>query len=48
MRLFLRLRDEGQTIFMVTHDAALAAQADRVVNLRDGRLSSRERVPALA
>ena len=38
MKLFLRLREEGQTIFMVTHDAAIAAHADRIVHLRDGRL----------
>lgn len=38
MKLFLRLREEGQTIFMVTHDPAIAAHADRVVHLRDGRL----------
>ena len=40
MALFLRLRDEGQTIFMVTHDAAVAGYADRVVRLRDGRLET--------
>jgi putative ABC transport system ATP-binding protein len=28
--------DEGQTIVMVTHDSHVAAQADRVVHLRDG------------
>ena len=38
MKLFHRLRDEGQTIFMVTHDAGIAAHADRIVRLRDGRL----------
>lgn len=40
MKLFLQLRDEGQTIFMVTHDPAIAAHADRVVRLRDGRLEA--------
>lgn len=38
MNLFLRLRDEGQTIFMVTHDPTVASRADRIVRLRDGRL----------
>lgn len=38
MNLFLRLRDEGQTIFMVTHDPNVAARADRIIRLRDGRL----------
>ena len=38
MNLFLRLRDEGQTIFMVTHDSNVALRADRIIRLRDGRL----------
>jgi lipoprotein-releasing system ATP-binding protein len=29
----------GQTILMVTHDAALAAQAHRILHLRDGKLA---------
>jgi putative ABC transport system ATP-binding protein len=29
-------RDEGQTIVLVTHDARVAAHADRIVSLRDG------------
>jgi putative ABC transport system ATP-binding protein len=36
-----RLVDErGQTVVMVTHDAAVAARADRVITLRDGRVES--------
>ena len=31
--------DEGHTIVMVTHDAAAAATADRVIFLRDGKLA---------
>ena len=31
-------RDHGQTIVMVTHDRALAREADRLLVLRDGRL----------
>jgi len=38
--LLRRLVDEGQTAVMVTHDAAAAALADRVVFLRDGRVVS--------
>ena len=30
--------DSGQTILMVTHDASIAAQADRILHIRDGRL----------
>jgi putative ABC transport system ATP-binding protein len=32
-------RDRGQTLLLVTHDARVAAAADRVVTLRDGRVS---------
>jgi putative ABC transport system ATP-binding protein len=32
----------GTTLVLVTHDAALAAHADRVVTLRDGRIVSDE------
>ncbi len=39
MELFLKLRGEGVTLFMVTHDAAIAHYADRVVTLEDGRLA---------
>ncbi|WP_460773792.1 ATP-binding cassette domain-containing protein [Microbacterium sp. GXF7504] len=35
----------GQTVVMVTHDAAAAASADRVVFLRDGRLVSELTTP---
>jgi len=31
-------RDLNQTVVMVTHDMSLAAQADRIMHLRDGRL----------
>jgi len=36
--LLRRLVDEGQTAVMVTHDAAAATLADRVVFLRDGQI----------
>jgi lipoprotein-releasing system ATP-binding protein len=32
-------QEQGQTILLVTHDRALAREADRVLLLRDGRLS---------
>ena len=41
LALLRRVRDErGTTILMVTNDDAVAAAADRVVRLRDGRLVS--------
>jgi ABC-type lipoprotein export system ATPase subunit len=30
----------GQTIVMVTHDASVAASADRIVHMRDGRIDT--------
>jgi putative ABC transport system ATP-binding protein len=38
MALLKRLRREGQTIVMVTHDPRMAGYADRVVFLKDGRV----------
>jgi lipoprotein-releasing system ATP-binding protein len=35
-------RDHGQTIVMVTHDRALAREADRVLVLKDGKLEKAE------
>lgn len=37
-------RDQGATVLLVTHDARVAAYADREVVVRDGRV--RDRVPA--
>ncbi len=36
-------RESGQTVLMVTHDASIAEQADRVLHLRDGVLQGRSR-----
>ncbi len=40
MRVFGDLHREGQTIVLVTHEPSIAAHAERVVVLRDGRLDS--------
>ena len=37
--LFRIAGDRGATLILVTHDAALAARADRTVHMRDGQLS---------
>lgn len=36
--LFSLHRDQGSTLLLVTHDPELAAKADRVITLRDGRI----------
>jgi putative ABC transport system ATP-binding protein len=38
MELFRRLHANGQAILLVTHDARVAAAAERIVQMRDGRL----------
>ena len=36
LRLFDSLRESGQTLVIVTHDARIAATADRLISMRDG------------
>jgi putative ABC transport system ATP-binding protein len=38
MELFRRLHADGQTIMLVTHDEKVAANADRIVQMRDGKV----------
>jgi len=38
MELFHTLHESGVTIVLVTHEMAIAAQADRVVQMRDGKI----------
>ena len=40
MRVFADLHRDGQTVIMVTHESEIAAHAERVVVLRDGRVES--------
>jgi putative ABC transport system ATP-binding protein len=42
MAVFDDLHDEGQTIIMVTHEYEIAAYAQRVITLRDGRIESHD------
>jgi putative ABC transport system ATP-binding protein len=36
LRLFDQLHANGQTLVVVTHDARIAATADRLISMRDG------------
>src|SRR5437773_2905101 len=38
MELFRRLHGDGQSILLVTHDDDVAAAADRIVQMRDGKV----------
>ncbi|MHB1327784.1 MAG: ABC transporter ATP-binding protein [Gemmatimonadales bacterium] len=40
MRVFGLLHQQGQTIIVVTHEPDIAAHAERIVTLRDGRVAS--------
>ena len=40
MAIFERLSAEGRTIILITHEPDVAAHADRVIHLSDGRITS--------
>ncbi len=40
MALFSRLHAAGNTVILITHEAAVAANAHRVIQLRDGRIET--------
>ena len=44
MALFRRLHQEGNTIVLVTHEAEVAQQANRIIHILDGKISSDELV----
>jgi putative ABC transport system ATP-binding protein len=46
VELFRALHSSGQTILLVTHDPAVAAPAERLVEMRDGRLGAPVAEPA--
>ena len=45
LTILRRLADQGRTVVLVTHDAAVAARADRVLVLADGRIASDSPAP---
>jgi len=40
MAIFERLSEEGRTIILITHEPDVAAHADRIIHLSDGRITS--------
>ncbi|MEN1926006.1 ABC transporter ATP-binding protein [Luteimonas qiangzhengi] len=46
LALFERLRDEGHTVVLITHDADVAAHADRIFIMHDGELHEQDRTEA--
>ena len=42
MNLLVRLASEGLTVILITHDMEVAAYADRIVTMRDGKIISDE------
>lgn len=46
MEIFCRLNQEGRTVIMVTHEPDIAAYAQRVIHVRDGKIISDEQKEA--
>jgi len=42
MQLLSKLNKDGITLIMITHDQSLAAQAHRIIEIRDGKLTGRK------
>lgn len=42
MEILKKLKDEGKTIVVITHDAEVAAKCDRIIEIRDGRVAKEE------
>jgi putative ABC transport system ATP-binding protein len=45
MSLFERLHEQGNTIVLVTHEPDIAAHANRVIHIRDGKVERDEATP---
>ncbi|MBS0459906.1 ABC transporter ATP-binding protein [Thermomonas sp.] len=46
LTLFKRLRDDGHTVILITHDAQVATHADRTFVMHDGRLHAQTEAEA--
>ena len=46
MRLFRELRDQGNTLIVVTHEEEIARHAERVVRIKDGLVEHDDYIPA--
>jgi macrolide transport system ATP-binding/permease protein len=44
MELLCELHGEGLSLILVTHDSTVAAHADRLITVRDGRIVADERL----
>jgi putative ABC transport system ATP-binding protein len=44
MEIFRELHAQGMTIVMVTHDADIGNQSERIVHIKDGRITTDERL----
>lgn len=44
MSIFQNLYDEGHTIILITHDNKVAAKAQRIIRIQDGKLTEVENV----
>ena len=43
MQIFRELHEQGNTIVLITHDNEVAAQAKRIIHIRDGKLTEVQR-----
>lgn len=43
LKILHRLNDEGRTIVLITHDPNVAAQAERIIHISDGKILSDQR-----